>query len=380
MDKIIKIIALTFIFNFLFLFVSYSQIGADYGKDVTKTTPYYPPGSQLSKDGFHPPLTKKQERMSRRARRLTLSTKEQNILNRKEREGTDEKDKLSLWENIRYPFIKRKSNKLEQLKAKTNNKSNLPGYMKKTEKYRLTFHEEDILRKAKTDSLSAQEQKTYNKAIKKQKKLEKIKNSYKPQPISDDEKDIWIKANNKKKIFLGIKVRRKKLTAQERKKLPEIRRKEKHNRKIKRKIHNFQVDSAIASGAWLPVSKNKYSLKSLFFKIKHKRPRPSSYARKLRRINRRYRLTKKQKKNYIKSKNGAFLLPDEKLSARKAISKKWRKKLAMKKLLKKEFLKSQTRETRKMMRKTKKKSDALRKRKKTNKFLTRICNLFEKRK
>lgn len=366
MNKSIKIIYTTILFIFIFYSPVFSQnIKADYGQNATDATPFYPLGAQLSKDGFHPPLTRKDERMLRKAKSLSLSTKEKSILLRKENNK-----ELTFYQKLKYPFIKRKNDKLEKLKEQANNSSNSPSYLQKADKYRLSYNEEDIINKAKTDSLSEAEQKVYKKALKKQEKYQKEENKFKIDEITEDEKKLLIKEHNHKKD----------LTPSEKKDLKEIHKKQKQNQKAKDRKHKIQVDSAVAAGAWLPVSNKKFSIKNFVSKIRRKRVKLSSYSRKLNRINKRYELTENQKKAYNRKISGLFITKKEKKLASKAYAKNWYKKEKTKKLLKKEFLKTQTPNTRKMIKATRKKSENLRKRKKTNKIKTIFGNLFKKRK
>lgn len=366
MDKSIKIIYTTVLFIFIFYTPLFSQnIDADYGQNATDATPFYPLGSQLSKDGFHPPVTRKDEKMLRKAKRLSLSTKEKSILLRKENEK-----ELTFYQKIQYPLVKRKSDKLEKLKEQANSSSNSPSYLQKADKYRLSYNEEDILKKAKTDSLSEAEQEVYKKALKKQEKYKKEEAKFQTTEITEDEKELLIREYRNKKD----------LSPSEKKDLQEIHKKQKQNDKVKDRKHKIQVDSAVAAGAWMPVSSKKFSVKNFVSKITRKRVKPSSYSRKLNRINRKYELTENEKKAYNREISGLFITKDEKMLSSKAIAKNWYKKEKTKKILAKEFMKTQTPNTRKMMKATRKKSENLRKRKKTNKIMTIFSNMFKKRK
>ncbi|MEA3450632.1 MAG: hypothetical protein U9Q83_01870 [Bacteroidota bacterium] len=384
MNKIIKIIISTLIFSILFSFSSQSQIiDANYGKTNNNSTPFYKPGQQLSIDGFHPPKTRKEERILNRMRRLTLSAKERSIYNRKKRKINNPNDtliKLTSFENMRYPSILRKKERLEKLINKHNkNKTPIPSYLKKASKYRLSYEEEDILKKSETDSLTVAEEKILKKAQKKQDKIDKEKEKFTPIDVEDEEKRIYYKAKNKEQFLLIFKKRRQKLTPEERQDYPEIRKKFRHNNRIDRKIKKFKIDSAINAGAWIPVKKKKFYFKVFFAKLFKKRKPPSTYARKQNRINKRNELNEREKMALQKKQGGSFLTPKERILSNRAIAKNWRHKEQTKKLLKKEFLKTQTKATRKMIRKTKKKSDALRKKKKPNIFFKKIGNLFKKR-
>jgi len=212
MNKFIKIIFSSLIFSLLFSFSSQSQIiDANYGETNYNSTPNYKPGQQLSIDGFHPPQTRKEERILRRMRRLTPSKKERSIYNRKKRLIKNPNDtliKITSFENMRYPSIVRKKARLQKLINKHNKtQSPIPNYLRKANKYRLSYEEEDILKKAETDSLNANEEKIYKKALKKQSKIDKEKEKFTPIEVEEEEKRIYYKAKNKKKFLYIFKIR-----------------------------------------------------------------------------------------------------------------------------------------------------------------------------
>jgi hypothetical protein len=356
------------IFTLLIIFIpkiSISQIDdANFGKTVKTPTPYYPPGTQLSRDGFHPPLTKKQERAMRKARRLFLSNKQKAVIYRKE-SGHDS----VFWDNFRYPFLKHKQKKLNELLTKSGYKKDSsagPAYMRKANKYKLTIEEQDLIQRSKdsTQTLTPEEQKKLKKALAKEKKYQKYKQKYTIHKFTKEETDL-------------LRKNPKSLSKEQLKELKKLKKIQKQNERRKNKIHKFKIDSAVQAGGWMPVQEKKFSLKNLFSPRRHS-PRPSSYVRKLRRYERRYKLTEKEKQAYNKYKSGAFMKPYERKLANRAWRKMWEKKEKIKKLQHKEYMKMQPPPTRRMIRKTQRQADRKRKRQK-NKFLYFISKIFKKR-
>jgi hypothetical protein len=345
MRKVTKIIVITFLlFVLLPEYKIYSQVnnfGNEVGGDVSD------PGMQFSDDGFKPPTTKKEERIRKKALRISLSTKEVIILSRKER-GKE----LKFFEKLRYPFIKRKKDKIDKLQAQADGMkfgsqdssgNQMPGYVQNS-KYQLTIKEKEVLNKKNSnDSLTIEEEKIYQKAIKKQKKQEKLKQKYEKDVVSDDEEQLL--RNSRKYQYKDS------ITDAQKDQIKDIKRRKKHNDRINKKIRNYQIDSAYNSGGYLPKLPLKYRLKNMLPRFAPASKRPSSFIKKMRRLNRRYTLTDKEKEAYNQKKGGRPLGLFDQIRANKAATKMYLLTLKGKKLLKKQYYKYQTKETRKRLKK-----------------------------
>jgi len=372
MNKYIKFfIILLFLGSFVSVNEVYSQPNTtqttiDPGGDVSGI------GQQFNTAGFRPPLTKKEERMRRKARRLSLSRKQLNIYNRKQRNK-----ELTFFEKVRYPFIKRKKDKLDDLQKKADamvyeptqaGGGAQPGYMQTPKKYELNIKEKDIISKYDQDSssLDKKEMKLYKKAIKKQKKADKYLTKYQKTSLSNNDSLLIHMYKNhpdslsraeKKDAKRAIKVRNK-------------------NKKVDDRIINYQVDSTLANGGWVPVSQRKFSLKRFFGRFSPKL-RPSSYVKKQRRINRRWGLTDRQKDAVQNSGRNTRWI--DKHRANRAVTKKYVHKKKSQKLAKKEYLKSLPRKNRRIARKNMRNSNNAYVQRGRQTRTQRFFNLFKKR-
>ncbi len=371
MDKYTKAFFITF------LFVSLVCVGSLNAQPVTNGTVHKDAavsgvGKQFGTDGFQGPKTRKEERLRRKARRLSLSRKQLNIYNRKQR-GKD----LNIIEKIRYPRIKHKKDKLDALQKKadglngstaTASTSGTPGYLKTPKKYQLSIKEKDIIAKYNQDStsLSDKELKLYKKAQKKQKKQDKYK-----------KKNTKIKISSADSAFLWNSNKYPdSLTNDDKARVKQIKRQKKHNKKIQNRIRNYQIDSLLAAGEPVPITKRGISFKRMF-KKKQRPAKPSHFVKKLRRAQRRYSLTDRQKTAYNnRSRN---LSPIDRHRANRAEIKNYLLPKKLKKIQKKEYLKSQPRNARRSMRKDARKLK--RAQRKTGRSRTKqsFFNLFKKR-
>lgn len=342
MSKVIKYLAFFLIFLFIMQLAT-AQTDFNFGQPANG--PVSSRGMQINSDGFHPPLTRKEEKARREALRISLTNNDVMILLRKQN-GKE----LTFWQKVQYPFIKMKKNKLDKLKAQSNTaKSNsdttghLPNYLSNGGKNDLTIKERDILDKKdkQNEELTPEEEKIYKKAIRKQAKLNKLKQKYQKIQLTEDEENLL------KKSRRNINS----LTPEEKNQLDEIKKKQKHNDKIDQKIRTQAIDSAYKTGDWLPTTPKKYRWLNLLPKFKQTKERPSSYVRKMRRYNRLYSLTDNEKIALNNRNSGVKMNPLELATARRAASKDYTLKVKIRNLEIKEYLKYQPKESRKRMRK-----------------------------
>lgn len=373
MGKYIKFFLISF---FIFCLIPNTHLDAQ--PDVTPMT-VDPNGSvagigqQFATAGFRPPLTRKEQRLRRKGRRLSLSRKQLNIYNRKIRNK-----ELKFFEKLRYPFIKRKYEKLETLKKQADAlkydrsssapAGSKPGYLEPPPKYQLSIKEKDIIEKYNQDSssLDKKELKIYNKAIKKQRKTEKYLSKFKKTPITEQDSLL---------IFMYLNYPDS-LSSSEKQAAKHAIKTRKKNKKIDDKIRNYQVDSALANGGWVPVSQRNFSPKRFLKRFKPKE-RPSRYVRKQKRIDRRFGLTDKQK-TALNNKQ-RIVKPIDRYRVRRAEIKNYLHQKRTEKLLKREYIKSLSRKNKKIFRKnqraSKKNQSSYGIYKRNQKFL----NLFKKR-
>lgn len=325
----------------VFLFINYIFIAQNvdnYGKPVQG--PAAPGGQQVSFDGYNFPKTKMEERARKKALRLSLSRKEMQIYLKKENGK-----KLNFWQSLRYPFIKHRKKKLEKLQAKYKAQSDpanaQPGYV--GDKYNLTIKEKEILeRKEKNDSLSAKELKIYNKAKKKQERKEKLVKSFEKKQFTDEEEAV----KNKAKVNIHL------LSPEEQETLKQIREKEAYNQKVDKKRINYQTDSVYNAGGYIPKLPFKYRIKKFLPSFKKNPQKPSSYMRKVNRLQRIYAITDEEKELIGKYKSGQALSPLQKLKAERASTKSYNLNEELKILNKKYYLRYQPKESRKLIRKS----------------------------
>ncbi len=357
--------------------ISNSQVDeGNYGK-VHPDQPVAPRGHEFNSDGYHPPLTKKEERLRKKASRLSLSRKEMQILSRK-KNGAD----LTFWQTIRYPFIKRRKKKLDKLKKKAdemgfNNSSGSggtgkPGYLQGAEKYDLTPKQQKVVKKKEQDStdLSFKEKIIYWKAKKNKKKKEKYLAKYTKIELT----------NSEKKLLEKEKANPDSLSKEQKKELKEIHKKEKHNDKVEDRIRIYRNDSVYARGGYVPVKPKKFSLKKIFSRKSKPKQKPSSFVKKQRRINKRYSPTTKQMEAYNKRKSGMKLGLINRYRARRAAVKKYKHKVKTQELQEEEYQKVQHKKTRKKLKKMEKKTKKRDRKRRRKKFWQDFFNMFEKRK
>ncbi|MBN2892101.1 MAG: hypothetical protein JXL97_09555 [Bacteroidales bacterium] len=368
MNKVNIIFIITFL---TFLVLSSSEAKSqDYG-----ATNWYESISATNKDGFKPPLTKKEEKIRRKAKRLSLTHKDIQVLNLKER-GKD----LTFKQKLRYPFAKRKKKKLDELQEKYDSQqksqtSATPGYLEPDDKNALTIEEKELMKKAEQDTveLSKKEKRILKRAERKQKKQEKYEQKFKYVEVTAQEQAIL----DKKKHMPDS------LTKDEKKQIKDIKKKIKHNAKTKDRIHQFYVDSAIATGAPMPIQKKKFSLPKISFR--KKKMKPSSYSKKKMRIEKKFNTPPNNYSRIMEKKKGDKKLSkhDQKVLQKyrqKKPTNDWIYKQKMDKLNDKQFKKNQLKSTRKMMKKREKESKKPHKQR--QKFLrkTKFLNLFKKKK
>lgn len=363
MSKNIITVAITIIFlQFLPIINLYSQ---DYGTELSNANP-----NATNRDGFRPPLTRKEERIRAKARRLSLTQKDILVLNKKEKGKS-----LKFGENFRYPFAKRKRRKLDKLqdnydKQNKSNQDSVPGYLETSRSNELTIEEKEIIKKVEQDSseLTKQEKKIYKKAQKKQKRAKKEKSQYKYETITETETHLLSKSKQMPDS----------LSKSDKRNLKKIKKKQKKNKKTKEKVHQFYVDSALATGAPMPVGKKKFRLPKISFKKKGSRP--SRYLKKQRRIERRYTPNEKEKEAMRMYKGGVKVNGTTKQRAQRGERKKWLLKTKMNKHYKKQFMKNQLKSTRKQIRKREKDSKKRHKNRQKQHKNTKQLNLFRKKK
>jgi hypothetical protein len=384
MNKVTKFLAIIFLILQIFsqknLYSQSDVTNNNFGTEVNAPPAFQ--GQQMSQDGFSPPRTKKEERTIRKARRIVISDQEYSILAR----GEKNKDTLTIIEKIRYPFIKRRYKKFKKLQDQYK-KIKQDQYTQDTTSATfseqdtalvLSIKEKEIINKYNQDSasLSPKELKTYKKTQKKiqrhnkkiNRKKEKFKNKYAVQEITEEERAL------KEKAYYHPDS----LSKEEKKQLKEIEKKEKHNHKLGEKRTKHKIDSTLAAGGYAPTDQKKFSFKGMF--KRQKRQRPSSFVKKMRRINRRYKLSKNEQQAYNKRKSGAFLTPAEKILANRAASKIYIQRQKEKKLLRKEYIKSQPRHTRKMLKKGEREQKRRQKKRLPRRKKHFFKDLFKKRK
>ncbi|MBN2662200.1 MAG: hypothetical protein JXR68_01005 [Bacteroidales bacterium] len=373
MDKYIKFFLISF---FILCLIPSKQLNAQPDVTPTQVDPNGAVagiGQQFAIAGFRSPLTKKEQRLRKKGRRLSLSRKQLNIYNRKIRNK-----ELKFFEKLRFPFIKRKYEKLENLQKQADAlkydrsssapAGSKPGYLEPPPKYQLSIKEKEVINKYDQDSssLDKKELKLYKKAVKKQDKADKYLSKYRKTPLdAQDSLLISLYLNHPDSLSSAEK--------QAAKKAIKVR---KQNRKIDDKIRNYQVDSALANGGWVPVTQRNFSPKRFFQRFKPKE-KPSRYVRKQRRINRRFGLTDRQK-TALNNKQ-RIVRPVDRYRVRRAEVKNYLHQKRTEKLLKREYIKSLSRKNKRTFRKNVRASKKNQSKYGTYKRNQKFLNLFKKR-
>ena len=337
----------------------------DYG-----TVNWYQTLSAKNNDGFRPPLSRKEEKIRRKAKRLSLTHKDLQALNLHDR-GKE----LTFRQKIRYFFANRKQEKLDKLQDEAKNQipsSPATGY--DNSKYALTIEEQEIVRKSEQDSieLTVAEKKILKKARKKQKKNEKQEEKFNKQYSKDDLSAKELELLAKEKSFPDS------LSKEEKKHLRLINKKNRRNNRIDDKIYAQQLDSAYASGGYMPIPEKKFRLPKI--SLKRKGPKPSNFLKKLRRTERKLTPTLNQKQAMGKARSGAYLTSIEKYRAKRGQIKEWRLEQKMERIYHREFMKNQTKSTRKKLRKSARKANNNQKSRKKYLRKTKFNNFFKKKK
>jgi len=361
---------ITVFFIFLFLTTNIISQETNFG-EINYDLPSAERFQQFQKDGLRIPYTKEEERAMRKAKRLSLSSNEMRIINLKER-GKE----LTFWQKIRFPFINRRYQKLQELQKQAKSQATGQAISNQTTtKYDLTVEEKIIMEKSLDSNvnLTKEEQKILKKAEKKQKKKDKFNKKNKIKPITDEEKDL-VKSSKSKKDTLS---------KEQKKQVKKIKKDIKYNKKVKNKIQSYRIDSAYRAGAPLPDIPTKFKIKLFFqrmFSPKAKGPKLSSYAQKVERIYNRYTPTPKEKDAYNKAKSGAYITSIERYRARRANYKLWQRDRKTQKYLKKFFYDMQHKTTKKQIRKLNKQSEKDKKGSRDYRKKQSFLKLFKKRK
>jgi hypothetical protein len=321
-------------------------------------------------DGYKPPISKKEERIRRKARRLSMTHADNQVINLKER-GRD----LSFKQKLRYPFAKRKLRKLESLKGKSDKlqeSSSVPGYMTQSNaRNEITIEEKEIIKKVEEQDsveLTRQEERLYKRAQRKKRREDRYQRKFTEKEITAEEQEI-------------LDLHKKdpdSLSRAEIKEFRQINKKVKQNKKVKKRIHSYYVDSAYASGAPMPVQQKKFRLPKIT--IRTAKNRPSSFVKNVTSVERRYSPSPKQKTAMYKARSGANMTFIERYRARRGYAKEWLKEEKLKKIYEKEFRKNQLKSTRKMMRKKQKESEKQHKKRQNYLRKKKFLDFFKKKK
>jgi len=337
MHKITKYLILSVPFIFFFKINSFSQNNTLNFKqiDSTVTQDSLNPGEHFFYEGYKLPSTKNEEKEIRKARRNTLTTEEYIIISRVSHNKT-----ITFIQKLKYPFLKRKKKNYDRIMSKKSNPK-LSTSVPNSPRYSLSIKEKELLKKGDSTQLTSEEAKMYKKAKRKQKRIERYQEKHKITKLEEEDQIIVNKGKKNKKL----------LTKEERKKFRKLRPIDKKNERIKEQKKQFKIDSALAAVAWLPIEPKKHPLKTFWNNLKNPGQRPSSYVKKIRRIESRYKLTPKEMKAWNMFKSNVQTTGNTKRLAYRAyykLSKKYEKE---KKIKHKEFLKSQPRQTRKSIKK-----------------------------
>ena len=361
-------IFLTLLLNLSILsFAQNNTILGNFGEPVNKVPgdTIVPPGNYYFNEGFRMPATRYEERIMRKAARLSLSRKEMAIYQVMQ---TDKKKKFSYY--LRYPFIKYKYKKLQKLSGKS-----LQTTKKTSSRHKLSIPEKEILSKADSlgeQNLTPEEKKKYKKALRHKKRVDRYNKKHNYEELSEEDEQFLRKYENRKK---RSKADTTVYTKEDRKKARQLKKMKRKQDKEEDIILQHKIDSAMATGAYLPVKQKKHFFRTLWYNTKtffrrkfNSKVAPSSYMKKQKRIERRYKLTKKQQLAYNLYKSHKELSPSMKRAAKRAYTKEWIKKQKLKRLEEKEMEKLQPKWNKKM------KKQRLKHSKKTNK------QMFGKRK
>ncbi len=332
MKKLIYIIIVNLIFFNLFSQESktdkYGALPENYGiveKPVKQSyiSPQYVKNLYHGFTGARVPKTAYEERILRKMLHTRLTKKELLVVIKKNKLGQN----LTFFEQIIYLKAKYKINRRQKILYKFA--LDTSKFMSKTTS-NLTPAEKQVLKKAQdsTQTLSKLDKKILKRALKKQKRLKRLQQKY---TITPEDKLLLEKAKSDSV----------KLTLKEKIKLYKIHQKQK-------RIEQRKLQKMAKGGDWTPqpVTKTKTPIFNISFSAKK---RPSSYVRKIRRLQQRYKLTEEEINalNIVKSQSAT---KKDIILAKRARKKQWRYQTKVEKLKHKYFLKLQTREQRKLLR------------------------------
>lgn len=337
MDKITKYLFLNALFTIFFIHSSFSQTNTLNLKQVdsTVTQDSLKVGEHFFYEGFKLPATRGEEIAIRKARRYTLTTKEYIILSR-----YNKGKPLKFWQRLQVPFIKRKKKKYDKIISKKSN-STISGSAPNKKRYTLSIKEQELINNTDTSNLTKQQKRLRQKALKKQARIAKYKEKHQQTKLTEEQQTIINKGNKDKKL----------LTKEERKTYRKLKPIDRKNKRIKKQRQQMKIDSALAAGAWLPVEPKKHPLKTLWHNLKNPKQRPSSYVKKLKRIEKRYKLTPEEQQAWNMYKSHVGISKKTKKLAYRAYYKLHTKYEKEKKVKHKEFMKLQPRQTRKNLKK-----------------------------
>ncbi len=307
----------------------YGALPENYGiiekpKNQSYISPQYVKNLYRGFTGAKIPKTAYEEHILRKMLHTRLTKKELLIFIKKEKLNQP----LTFFEQITYLKAKYKINRRQKILYKFA--LDTSKFASKTAQ-NLTPAEIQVLKKAQdsTQTLTKIEQKTLKRALKKQKRLKKLQQKY---TLTPEDKLLLQKA----------KTDTVKLTLKEKIKLYKIHQKQK-------RIEQRKLQKMAKGGDWTPkpVTKTKTPLFNLNFSSKK---RPSSYVRKIRRLQQRYKLSEDEINalNIVKSQSAT---KKDIILAKRARKKQWRYQTKVEKLKHKYFLKLQTKEQRKLLRK-----------------------------
>ncbi len=262
------------------------------------------------------------ESMIKKIKKLKLTKKEELVL-LKYSSG----QQLTPGETLVMKRALRKKEKLRKLKTKYQ-MDTLRFATKHS--FELSPAEEDILKKAQDSGvvLTPSEKKLLKMVQRHQKNLEKIKKSH---TVSEEEKALLEKAKRDTAH----------LTLKEKAQLLKIKQKQK-------RIQNIRYRQLAMSGQPIPVKPSLPQRIGMKINILNPRTRPSSYIRKARKLEKKYKLSDKEQMAYNKKISGVPLLTfKEKYLATRAMAKKTKYETKKHKLDQKYFWSLQDKDTRK---------------------------------
>ncbi len=336
MKKLIYIIIINLTFFNLFAQDRTDKYGAlpeSYGivekpQNQSYISPQYVQNLYHGITGARIPKTAYEEKILRKMLHTRLTKNELKVLTKK----NTLHQKLTFFEQITYLKAKYKINRRQKILYKFA--LDTAKFSSKTTK-NLTPAEQQILKKAadSTQQLTKTELKILKRAKRKQKRLQKLQEKY---TITPEDKLLLEKAKNDSV----------KLTLKEKIRLYKIHQKQK-------RIEKNKLQKMAKSGDWTPepVTKTKTPIFNISFSAKK---RPSSYIRKIRRLQQRYKLTEDEINalNIVKSQSAT---KKDKILAKRARYKQWRYQTKVRKIKHKYFLKLQTKEQRKLLRRQQRK-------------------------